>query len=233
MDALTALAELARRAVAPTELGRVLQDAVEVLAAVLDVEHATIMELAPEGDDVRLRAGVGWEEGAIGRTVDAMPGGYVAYALAATEPVVVTDLAAETRFTPSPVLLTASIRSSVAVRIPGTADRAYGVVGVHTAQMRQFTADELAFAGAVAMILASVIARHRRAIEINDEILQTLVLAQYAQRDGTADAGRLLDEAIAQTRALINDLLGDRSAPPLPGDLRRVRGARAAPPPTA
>src|SRR4051794_28122287 len=123
MDALAALAQLARRAVVPAELGHVLQDAVAVLAGVLGLEHATVMELAPEGDDVRLRAGIGWEEGVIGRTVDAMPGGYVAYALAHAEPVVVDDLGTETRFVPSPVLLSAGIRSSVAVRIRGTGQR--------------------------------------------------------------------------------------------------------------
>src|SRR4051794_17180953 len=233
MDALGALAELARRAVVPAELGRVLQDAVEVLGAVLVVEHATVMELAPEGADVRLRAGVGWEEGIIGRTVDAMPGGYVAYALGRTAPVVVEDLASETRFAPSPVLLSAGIRSSVAVCIRGTGERPYGVLGAHTARQRRFSDEDLAFMDAVATLLTSAIARHRQAVEINDEILQTLVLAGYAQRQGRDDAGRLLEQAIAQTRALINDLLGDPSHPPLPGDLRRVRGARAAPPPSA
>ena len=53
-----------------------LQEAVELIARALAVEHVTVLELAPRGDDVRLRAGVGWEEGAIGHTVDAMPGGY-------------------------------------------------------------------------------------------------------------------------------------------------------------
>jgi GAF domain-containing protein len=201
-------------------------------AAVLDVEHATVMELAPEGEDVRLRAGVGWEEGVIGRTVDAMPGGYVAYALEQPEPVVVDDLAAETRFAPSPVLLDAGIRSSVAVRISGMAERPFGVLGAHTARQRRFGHEELAFMVAVATVLTSAIARHRQAVEINDELLQTLVLARYAQRQG-GDAGTLLEQAIAQTRALINDLLGDPSHPPLPGDLRRARGARAAPPPSA
>src|SRR3954454_882520 len=178
MDALGALAELARRAVVPAELGRVLQDAVELLGTVLDVEHATVMELAPEGEDVRLRAGIGWEEGVIGRTVDAMPSGYVAYALAQPEPVVVEDLAAETRFAPSPVLLEAGIRSSVAVRINGTAQRPYGVLGAHTARPRRFGEDELAVMDAVATVLTSAIARHRQAVEINDELLQTLVLAR-------------------------------------------------------
>src|SRR3954467_7578149 len=193
MEALAALAELARRAVAPADLGQVLQDAVEVLGAMLTVEHVTVLELAPQGSDVRLRAGIGWEQGVIGRTVDAMPGGYVAYALASAEPVVVEDLESETRFAPSPVLLEAGVRSSAAVRIPGRGERPYGVVGVHSEQPRVFTVPEVAFVAAVAVVLTSAIARHRQAIEINDELLQTLVLAHYALAQGHEDAPRLIE----------------------------------------
>ena len=228
MEALAALAELARRAVAPADLGQVLQHAVEVLGAMLAVEHVTVLELAPEGQDVRLRAGIGWEQGVIGRTVDAMPGGYVAFALAAEEPVVVADLATETRFAPSPVLLAAGVVSSVAVRIPGRGERPYGVVGVHSEHPREFTAQEVAFVAAVAVVLTSVIARHRQAIEINDELLQTLVLAHYALAAGEPSAPLLIERAIGQTHGLINGLLGSPTTPPLPGDLRRAAAAVSA-----
>src|SRR5919112_5220380 len=109
-----------------------LQEAVELIARALAVEHVTVLELAPRGDDVRLRAGVGWGEGAIGHTVAAMPGGYVRFTLDSPAPVIVEDLASETRFTPSPALLDAGIRSSAAVRIPGRDERPYGVIGAHS-----------------------------------------------------------------------------------------------------
>ena len=225
MDALAALANIARQAAAPAELGAVLQHSVEVIAHALDIEHVTIMELAPQGDDVRLRAGVGWEEGIIGRTIDAMPGGYVAYALASEAPVVVPDLAAEKRFEPSPVLLDSGIRSSVAVRIPGTTARPYGVVGVHSERPRIFDDAEVGLVGGAAVILTSTIARHRQAIEINDDLLQTLVLAHYAEEQGDPTASELVSRAIVKTQALVDALLGPVAAPPLPGDLRRAAPA--------
>src|SRR5438309_7811421 len=114
-----ALAELGRRIVAPAELGRVLQDAIELVATTLDVEHATILELSPDGREVRLRAGVGWEARDVGHQVAAMPGGHVRYVLDTSDPVIVTDLASDTRFETSPVLLEEGIRASLAVRIPG------------------------------------------------------------------------------------------------------------------
>ena len=208
-----------------------LQAAVELIARVLAVEHVTVLELAPRGEDVRLRAGIGWEQGVIGHTVDAMPGGYVRFTLDAVEPVIVEDLASETRFAPSPVLLDAGIRSSAAVRIPGRGERPYGVIGAHAMRDRRFGPDDVAFLGGMSSILSSVIARHRQAIEINDEILQALLVAHYAAQQGRPEAAELLQRAIDRTRALVSAMLEEGGSRPLPGDVRR--DAPAGPPPAA
>jgi GAF domain-containing protein len=207
-----------------------LQDAVELIARSLRVEHVTVLELAPQSEDVRLRAGVGWEEGVIGHTVDAMPGGYVRFTLDATEPVIVEDLATEERFTPSPVLLGAGIRASAAVRIPGRGERPYGVIGAHSTARRTFGSDEIAFLADMAGILSSVIARHRQAVEINDEILQAMIVAHYAAQQGRPEAAELLERAIARTRSLVSEMLDEGGAVSLPGDLRRGGAARVTPP---
>lgn len=221
----TALAELGRRVVAPSELGRVLQDAVEIVATTLEVEHATVLELSPDGHEVRMRAGVGWEERSIGHRVDASPGGYVAYVLGRPQPVRVDDLQSETRFATPDELLGLGVRASLGVCIPGTGDQPFGVLGVHTARDMTFSEADGQFVAGVANVLASAISRHRRAVEMNDEILQTLVLAQYALRHGRDDAAELLDKAIAHTRAMITRLLGETdggTGTTLPGDLRRT-----------
>ncbi len=224
-----ALAELGRRAIASAHIGVVMQEAAALVASALDVECASVMELTPEGGEVRLRAAVGWAEGELGRRVDTMPGGYIAYTLASSDPVVVRELASEARFVPSTVLLEGGIRASAAVCIPGPGHAPFGVLGVHTTRERAFIADEIDFLRGVANVLASRILRHRRAIEINDDILQTLVLARYAVEGRRPEqAQRLLDEAIARTRAIVSQLLGDDSdrAATLPGDLRRTGAAR-------
>jgi GAF domain-containing protein len=207
-----------------------LQDAVEVIARALAVEHVTVLELAPTGDDVRLRAGIGWEAGAIGHTVGAMPGGYVRYTLEATEPVIVEDLAAETRFVPSPVLLDVGIRSSAAVRIPGRGDRPYGVIGAHATTQRTFGPDDVAVLTHMARILSSVISRHRRATEVNDEILQSLVVAHYAAQQGRPGVPEMIERAIARTRSLISAMLEEGGDRELPGDLRRGEPTDLSPP---
>jgi GAF domain-containing protein len=223
-----ALAALARRVVQPVELLAVFQEAVRALSSTLCTEHASILEVLPGGDELRLRAGVGWQQGVVDARVDAMPGGYAAHALAAMEPVVVQDLAAERRFVPSPVLLENGIRSSVAVPIPGPeGDGRFGVIGVHSVVPRAFAPDEVAFISSVATLLSVAVARHHQALDLTDTILQALILAGYALRTG--DPGRAHDlvvGAIADTRRIIDRLLGAQA---LPGDLRRSPPATDAP----
>lgn len=199
-----------------------LQDAVALIARTLEIEHVTVLELAPEGEDVRLRAGVGWEEGAIGHRVDAMPGGYVRFTLDAAEPVIVEDLETEDRFAPSPVLRAEGIRSSAAVRIPGRDERPYGVIGAHSPEPRMFGNGDVAFLAGMAQIVSAMIAHHRQALEIHDEVLQSLLVAHYAGRQGRPEATDLLERAIGRARTLIGEMLGDDS---LPGDLRIRRPA--------
>src|SRR5258708_6171422 len=121
-----------------------MADAVGLVVRALDVEHATILELGPGDDRLRLRAGVGWGGGVVGVTVDAMPGGHVAYTLTSSEPVVVADLADEGRFAASPQLLAAGVKSSLSVRIPSGGPVPFGVIGAHATVSRAFGAGDAA-----------------------------------------------------------------------------------------
>ena len=225
-----ALAQLTLQALEPSDLGSVMQEVVELAARTLEVQHATVLEAAPDGGHVRLRAGVGWEQGRVGADAPSPPGGYVAYTLEAPEPVIVEDLRTERRFAPSSILLESGVRSSAAVRVPGPPGHPpYGVLGVHATEPRRFAPDEVEFLGGVAAALAGAIHRHRQAVELNDSILQTLVLARYAlDRQEADEAAHLLDAALDGTRALVSARLGPEAGfrGPLPGDLRRTGAAR-------
>jgi hypothetical protein len=60
--------------------------------------------------------------------------------------------------------------------------------------------------------------RERRALEINDSVVQGLVVAKYALAGGrTADVERAVDETLDRARDLMNRQLGEVR----PGDLRR------------
>jgi hypothetical protein len=66
--------------------------------------------------------------------------------------------------------------------------------------------------------------RERRAVELNDAIVQGLVVAQYALRDGRVEVGeRAVAETLDRARALVENQLETLhgSAAPKPGSLRR------------
>ena len=58
------VAGLGQRALAGTDLGELLDEAVRSVAGSLGVEFGRVMELTPEGDRLVMRAGTGWRGGA-------------------------------------------------------------------------------------------------------------------------------------------------------------------------
>ncbi len=154
-----AVAELGRRAIAGTDLAALMNDAVGLLAQTLEVEYAKVLELLPDGTALRLRAGVGWQEGFVGHaTVGAGSDSQAGYTLLSGEPVIVEDLRTETRFHGPPLLHEHGVVSGMSVIIPGQ-DRPFGVLGAHTTRRRTFTQDDVHFLEAVANVLAEAIAR--------------------------------------------------------------------------
>jgi GAF domain-containing protein len=220
------LAELGRRALERPDAVSVMRDAIDLVARSLALDHVTILELSPADGRLRLRAGIGWGGGVVGTTIDSMPGGHVAYTLASPGPVVVDDMATEQRFAVSPQLLDAGVRSSLSVGIPSGGDSPFGVIGAHAAEPRSFTDADLALVQGVAAIVGGAIANQRRALDVHDGVLQSLVVAHYSLGTGdvaaAADAIRAAHEG---ARALVEELLGDVTTEPLPGDLRRAKPA--------
>jgi GAF domain-containing protein len=227
VSADAALADLARRALERPDAVSVMAGAVALVARALAVEHVTVLELGPGDDQLRMRAGIGWGDGVIGRSVDAMPGGHVSFTLASAEPVVVADMAAEERFAASPQLVGAGVRSSVSVRVPSGGPVPFGVIGAHSTQRRSFASADVALMEGAAALVGAAIANQRRALDVHDGVLQALVVAHYSLGTGDADAAAAAIRAAHEAaRSLVDDLLGDAATQPLPGDLRRSRPAR-------
>jgi GAF domain/Histidine kinase len=155
------VAELGLKALANDDLRSLMDEAVVRVARTLGVEHAKIVEVLPGGEELLLRAGVGWREGLVGRAKeDAGCGSQAGYTLLSDEPVVADDVRAEARFRPSPLLVEHAVVSSVTVVIPGHLGP-YGVLGVHTSERRVFSEDDVNFLQAVANVLAAAIERER------------------------------------------------------------------------
>jgi PAS domain S-box-containing protein len=154
-----AVAELGRRALAELEFSVVLEAAVESLASTLDVQFVKVLELPPDGGPLRLRAGLGWRDGLVGHlTVGSGVDSQAGFTLASEVPVVVEDLARETRFTAPPLLRQHGVVSGMSVII-GAGDRPWGVLGAHSPCRRRFSADDVNFLQATANVVAAVIGR--------------------------------------------------------------------------
>jgi PAS domain S-box-containing protein len=247
-----AVAELGQKALAGESLPRLLQDAVSLVARTLEVELCKVLELAPEGDVLRLRAGVGWKDGYVGRaTVGVGMESQAGYTLASKEPVIVEDLPTETRFHGPPLLYEHGVVSGMSVTIPGS-EGPFGVLGAHSTKRRAFSLDDVHFMQAVANVIAAAIERARTekalaeserlasmgqlaayvAHEINTPLTNiSLLAAGIARRTDDSEIRDKLDRIHVQRRraaAIITDILSlpkQRSLERAPCDLRKVVAA--------
>jgi diguanylate cyclase (GGDEF)-like protein len=162
-------AERARREAAMGRLGRMalrvpdrqalLDEAVALVTQTLGTKDCAILELVEGGDRVRLAAGTGVATDAQADpedlpTEDRLLTGWV---LAGDEPVVVWEWASERRFD-AVALRGRGIRSSAAAAIRGRTG-AFGIIGVHAADVGSFTADDAQWLQSMADLLASALDR--------------------------------------------------------------------------
>lgn len=155
------LAKLGQAALAATDLPVLLDEAVKLTADTLGVEYCKILELLPNGEELLLRAGVGWQEGLVGKAiVGAGHDSQAGFTLLTDEPVIVEDLAEEPRFSGPPLLHDHGVVSGMSVII-GSLERPYGVMGAHTTRRRAFIRDEVNFLQAIANVIGTAIERKR------------------------------------------------------------------------
>ena len=179
-----------------TDLPRLFDRAVTLVAQSLRVEYVGLLELLSQGHSLLLRAGLGWKEGYVGQaTVGAGLDSEAGYTLLSStiinvegrpshQPVIVKDLARETRFHRSSLLRDHGVVSNMSVIVSGS-DGPFGVLGVHTAWQRTFTAEEVYFLQTVANVLSSAVRRCR------------LQEALHQRVEELAEAARRKDEFLA------------------------------------
>jgi signal transduction histidine kinase/DNA-binding response OmpR family regulator len=224
------VAQLGQRALAGLDLDTLLDQAVKVGVDVLGVEYCVVLELLPEGDQLLLRAGVGWNEGVTGRaTVGLGTQSQAGYALLADEPVIVEDAETETRFEQAPVLHEHAVVGGVTVIIRGR-ERPFGVLGAHSSQRRGFAPEDVHFLQGIANVLGTAIQRGRHEDEIQEAsrrkdeflamlahelrnplapILNVVHLLRHVEMKGPGfdQAHKVLDRQVRHLTRLVDDLL--------------------------
>ncbi len=155
----TVVAAFGQRALAAEELAPLLDEAVALAARTLNVEYCAVLELQTGGKAFLLREGVGWKEEVAGQaTVGAGLDSQAGYTLLSREPVIVDDLATESRFHSSQLLHDHGVVSGFSTII-SYPDKPYGVLSAHTRSRRKFTRREANFLQAIANIIGQVARR--------------------------------------------------------------------------
>ncbi|MEC4991702.1 MAG: PAS domain S-box protein, partial [Oscillatoria sp. PMC 1068.18] len=175
-----AISDFTQLALSGIDLDQLFTFATELVATNLQVEYSQILELLPDRNSLLLRSGVGWQPGLVGQTIlgtdlDSQAG----YTLVSHEPVVVTDLRTETRFSGPPLLREHQVISGISVIISGK-ERPFGVLGAHTTSYRQFSQEDLNFLQLVANVLSTAIDSHQAKREIQQ--LNTTLEARVKKR---------------------------------------------------
>lgn len=230
------VAELGQRALHSSDLVAFMDTTAISLARTLAVEFVKVLELRPEENHLLLKAGVGWSAGYVGHATEGIdsesPAGYT---LKAGEPVIVTDLRTETRFSDPPLLHEHNVVSGMSVIIQGYT-RPYGVLGVYTTQRRIFSQDDIYFLQSVANVIGAAIEnarlteqartgaameeRQRLARELHDSVTQAMfsatTLAEIVPRVWERDPERAMSHlqgviklnrgAMAEMRTLLLEL---------------------------
>jgi signal transduction histidine kinase len=208
-----------------------LTEAARVVATVLGVERVGVLGLAPDGETLILRGGVGWPAGGTSRVrATAGDGTPAGYALMHAEPLVTRDVAADPRLRTLGAAETAGVVGGMAVRIQD-GDHPLGVLDAWTRSDREFGTAEVAFAQSVAAVLAPALAfgasqartaaavsallaaaeaeRVRVATELHDDTLQTLTALRItidrlaaARERGDEPAA---DAAVNAARRMVTD----------------------------
>jgi signal transduction histidine kinase len=189
-----ALAEFSRMAVLAEDLGPLFDEAVALLARELGVELAGVLELLPGGLEFSVRASTGFavREDGTSTIIAAGRASQAGYALSVGEPVVVEDLASESRFSPPAALVENGARSGISVPI-GVGSLIWGVLSAHTTRVRAFAAAEVYVVRTVANVLGAAVAREAASVELKMLALQRRRLAREAIESSDRERHRLAD----------------------------------------
>lgn len=176
------VARLGLRALHGTSLDETLTESVVALRDTLRVEYCEVLELAADGQSFLLRCGSGWPSTLTGTMrVSAVPDGVPGFAVRSTEPIIVRDFATDSRFGTSLLEHSRGITSGVSVTIHAK-DTAFGVLGVHSRERREFTEDEVSLQQTIANVLSAAVQRHAADAE-REELLEEAERLSRAKSD--------------------------------------------------
>lgn len=198
-----ALARLSQAALRTDDQDLLMEQAVEAVAEVLGIDIVNVLRLDEKREHFTLWAGFGWDHGGVfivPNTSETQAG----FVLRSPEPIISTDLRAESRFRPSSTLLEQGITTSAAVLID-YGEEPYGILSAHSRTNREFTPTQVAFLHNVAHVLAAAIRQRNYARQIEASNRQ-LLDAYDATIEGWAQTLDLRDHETEGHSRRVSDL---------------------------
>ncbi len=166
-----AVARLGEHALERVEISELMDEAVTAAAQILGVELAAVAELVPGGRSLQARATFGpVSPSSANASAPAGIRSQGGYTLLCGRPVVVVDWGREDRFECSPVLAAVGARSGLTVAIEGR-DGPFGVLGVHSTSVREYSSGDINFVQSLANVLADALARQATEDDIRHQAL--------------------------------------------------------------
>jgi PAS domain S-box-containing protein len=200
-----AVAELGLQALGGERLSALMDAAVTMVSRTLGVEYAKLDQLLPGSDELVVAAGAGWGEGIVGihRIPADRRSSPAGYALALGEPVIVEDMAAETRFEVPRILHEHGVLSDVTVVI-GQRGNPFGAIAAMSKERRSFSEHDVSFVQSVANVIATAVARAGTERRLETTARAQALLADLSLRAlGTNHLRAVLDDAVG----LVADVL--------------------------
>jgi two-component system cell cycle sensor histidine kinase/response regulator CckA len=155
-----AVAHFGHRAFSASDLPTLFEEAVALVAKILDLPFCSVLQRRADGGAFDLRAGVGFEETGKSVVIPITDRVQAGHTLLADESVIVSDFATETRFPDSDLRRKFGVQSGVTVPIPGLV-HPFGVLAAFDDRAREYTQAEVHFLEAVAHFVSTAVERHR------------------------------------------------------------------------
>lgn len=154
------LADFGEFAIRSEDLDEILGEACRLVGDALGTGRAKVLEIQEGGDELLVRAGVGWKSDVVEKVRLQMDErSSETYSIRKGEPVYSRDIAKEDRFDVPAFMKDAGVVALVNVPIFVPGQRPYGILQVDDTEPRAFGEDEIQFLRTYSMILGPVIDR--------------------------------------------------------------------------
>tara|TARA_B100000315_G_scaffold260532_1_gene322662 strand:+ start:4654 stop:8064 length:3411 start_codon:yes stop_codon:yes gene_type:complete len=212
MNQQSAVAEFGGKALAGTDLDELIDEAIRLIAEILDVQYANVHEISSDSKGATIRAQIGWKK----KSGTGMPKinlkanfSHKVFLSGKTSSVVRND---EELKNVGKIMGHLGLRTSVGIRIAGR-EHPFGVLAIHCKEKRYFSNDEFNFMESIAYVLGVAVERSQ-ADDALKESEYRFDLAVQGSNDGIWDWDIRADRVFYSSRwkamlGLADDMMED------------------------